>query len=64
MYFVDPETFIEKNIIGVMDNNGPVGNLNELEYVDGAVYANIYLSDYIVKIDPSNGHVIGKMNLS
>jgi len=64
LYFVDPETFKEKNIIGVMDNNGPVGNLNELEFVDGAVYANIYLSDYIVKIDPSNGHVIGKVNLS
>ncbi len=64
LYFVDPETFKEKNIIGVMDNNGPVGNLNELEYVDGAVYANIYLSDYIVKIDPSNGHVTGKINLS
>ncbi len=64
LYFVDPETFKEKNIIGVMDNNGPVGNLNELEYVDGAVYANIYLFDYIVKIDPSNGHVTGKINLS
>jgi glutaminyl-peptide cyclotransferase len=64
LYFVDPETFKEKNIIGVADNNGPVGNLNELEYVDGVVYANIYLTDYIVKIDPSNGHIIGKLNLS
>jgi len=64
LYFVDPETFKEKNVVGVVDNNGPVGNLNELEYVDGVVYANIYLTDYIVKIDPSNGHIIGKLNLS
>jgi len=64
LYFVDPETFKEKNIIGVTDNNGPVGYLNELEYVDGVIYANIYQFDYIVKIDPSSGHVIGKIDLS
>ncbi len=64
LYFVDPETFKEKNIIGVTDNNGPLGNINELEYVDGVVYANIYETDSIVKIDPANGHVIGKINLS
>lgn len=64
LYFADPETFKEKNIVGVTDNNGPLGNINELEYVDGAVYANIYETDYIVKIDPTNGHVIGKINLS
>jgi glutamine cyclotransferase len=64
LYFVDPETFKIKNVVGVVDNNGPAGNLNELEYADGTVYANIYLTDYIVKIDPSNGHIIGKINLS
>jgi glutamine cyclotransferase len=64
LYFVDPETFKVKNIVGITDNNGPVGNLNELEYVDGILYANVYLTDYIIKIDPSNGHIIGKMDLS
>ncbi len=64
IYFVDPATFKVKTIIGVTDNNGPVGNVNELEYVDGAIYANIYLTDFIIKIDPSNGHVIGKMDLT
>lgn len=64
IYFVDPETFKVRRIIGVSDNNGPVGNLNELEYVDGAIYANIYMSDYIIKIDPGNGHVLGKIDLS
>ncbi|HEX8278751.1 MAG TPA: glutaminyl-peptide cyclotransferase [Segetibacter sp.] len=64
LYFVDPETFKIKRIIGVSDQNGPTGNLNELEYIDGAIYANIYLTDYIVKIDPSSGHILGKMDLS
>lgn len=64
LYFVDPETFKLLRIVGVTDNNGPVGNLNELEYINGAVFANIYLTDYIIKIDPSNGHITGKMDLS
>lgn len=64
LYFVDPETFKIKKIVGVSDNNGPVGNLNELEYIDGVVYSNIYLTDYIIKIDPANGHILGKMDLS
>jgi glutamine cyclotransferase len=64
LYFVDPETFKVKRIIGVSDHNGPSGNLNELEYIDGAIYANVYLTDYIIKIDPSNGHILGKMDFS
>lgn len=64
IYFVDPETFNVKRVVGVMDQNGPVGNLNELEYVDGSLFSNIYLTDYIVKIDPETGHIIGKMDLS
>ncbi|WP_018614470.1 glutaminyl-peptide cyclotransferase [Segetibacter koreensis] len=64
LYIVDPETFKIKRIIGVSDNTGPVGNLNELEYVNGAIYANIYLTDYIIKIDPANGHILGKIDLS
>lgn len=64
LYFVDPETFKIKKVVGVSDNNGPVGNINELEYINGVVYANIYLSDYIIKIDPSTGHILGKIDLS
>jgi glutamine cyclotransferase len=64
LYFVDPETFKVKKIVGVMDNNGPVGNINELEFIDGFVYANIYETDYIIKINPDNGHIAGKMDLS
>lgn len=64
LYFVDPETFKLLRIVGVTDQNGPVGNLNELEYVNGSVFSNIYLTDYIIKIDPNNGHVTGKLDLS
>lgn len=64
IYFVDPQTFKVKRIIGVTDNNGPVGNLNELEYVDGAIYANRYLTDFIYKIDPENGHVLGILDMT
>ncbi len=64
LYFADPETFKIRKIVGVSDNNGPVGNLNELEYINGLLYANIYLSDYIIKIDPANGNILGKIDLS
>lgn len=63
LYFVNPDDFKIKSTIQVRDNNGPVTQLNELEYVDGFVYANVYLSDYIVKIDPSSGFVTGKISL-
>jgi len=47
----------------VIDNIGPVKAINELEYLDGAVFANVYGNDYIIKIDSSNGHVMGIINL-
>lgn len=61
LYFVNPETFRTNRIVQVTDNNGPVRNVNELEYIDGSVYANVWGSSYIIKIDPSNGHVLGKI---
>ncbi|MGC4099876.1 glutaminyl-peptide cyclotransferase [Ferruginibacter sp.] len=61
IYFVDPETFKVKSTIGVTEDTKPVEYLNELEYIDGFVYANVYQSDYIVKIDPASGHVVGRM---
>jgi glutamine cyclotransferase len=64
LYFVDPETFQLKSQIGVTDNNGPLGSINELEYVDGMVFANIYQTDYIVKIDPASGRVVGRIDLT
>ena len=63
LFFVNPEDFKVKSTKQVVDNLGPVDRLNELEYVDGFVYANVYGSDIIIKIDPSNGHVVGVINL-
>ncbi len=61
LYFVNPETFRVSHIVQVVDNNGPVRFVNELEYIDGFVYANVWGSSYLIKIDPSNGHVVGKI---
>jgi glutaminyl-peptide cyclotransferase len=61
LYFVDPETFRQNRIVQVSDNYGPVNFINELEYIDGFIYANIWGSTQIIKIDPSNGHVVGKL---
>ncbi|MEP7079551.1 MAG: glutaminyl-peptide cyclotransferase, partial [Ginsengibacter sp.] len=67
LYFVTPdeqrkEMRIEK-ILTVISNKGEVDSLNELELINGYVYANRWLTDDIVKIDTSNGHVAGIMNL-
>jgi glutaminyl-peptide cyclotransferase len=61
LYFVNPANFTTKRIIQVMDNNGPVDSINELEYINGSIYANVWGRTYILQIDPDNGHVIGKL---
>jgi len=63
LYFVNADDFKIKSTLQVVDNLGPVDQINELEYVDGYVYANVWQTDYIIKIDPSNGHVVGKISL-
>jgi glutamine cyclotransferase len=62
--FLDPVTFKTNRIVGVTDNNGPVGNINELEFVNGNILANIYQTAYIIRIDPNTGKVLGKADFS
>jgi glutamine cyclotransferase len=62
--FLDPVTFKTIRILGVTNNNGPVGNINELEYVNGNILANIYETPYIIRIDGSSGKVLGKADFS
>ena len=62
--FLDPVTFKTNRIVGVTDNNGAVGNINELEYVNGNILANIYETPYIIRIDPNSGKVLGKADFS
>jgi glutaminyl-peptide cyclotransferase len=64
LMFFDPDSFTEIYRIQVYDNVGPVDQLNELEYVDGILYANRYLTNKILKIDPKMGKVLEEIDLS
>jgi glutamine cyclotransferase len=64
IYYMDPEYFTEVRRIEVYDNKGPVRELNELEYIRGKIFANIYGSEQIVIISPGTGKVTGRLNLS
>ena len=62
LYFLDSTFSTEIKRIEVCNDSGAVMSLNELEYIDGYVYANVYTKDYIVKIDPKTGKVVAKIN--
>jgi glutamine cyclotransferase len=64
LYFIDAETFKIKSTIAVTEDAKSINSLNELEYVDGFVYANVWGAEFIVKIDPASGHVVGKIDLT
>jgi len=59
LHFLDPATFKEIGQIGVHDNGVPVTKLNELEYVNGEVYANVWQTNRIAMIAPETGQVVG-----
>lgn len=61
---LNPETLKQESRFGVTLRGESLGNLNELEWIEGKIWANVYTSDYIVIIDPSNGVVEGVINLS
>jgi glutaminyl-peptide cyclotransferase len=60
----DPKTFRVTRSVSVTDDGQPVKNLNELEYVQGSVYANVWLSDRIARIDPQTGKVTAWLDVS
>lgn len=62
--FIDPETLKETGRITVRDGNGPVDRLNELEYVKGEILANVWTTDRIARISPTDGRVTGWIDLS
>lgn len=57
LYFLDPETFMERRRVNVTNAGRSLPYLNELEYVDGKIWANVYGTEYLVVIDPANGCV-------
>ena len=63
LHLLDSETFEESGRIEVYDNNGPVIGLNELEYIQGEIYANVWPTDRIARIAPQTGRVIGWIEL-
>ena len=63
LHFLDPETFGGIGRIEVRANDGPVAGLNELEYVRGEIYANVWQTDRIARIAPETGQVTGWIEL-
>jgi len=64
LHFLDPVSFRELGQVRVQDRNGPVGNLNELEYVNGEIYANVWPTDRIAMISPATGNITGWIDLT
>ena len=62
--FLNPETFEITRRIDVNDNGVPVDRLNELEYINGRIYANVWQTDNIAIIEPGSGQVSGWIDLS
>jgi len=62
--FLDPSTLKPVKKLTVTINGAPRDSLNELEYIKGYIYANVWYTDYILKIDPVSGKVVGKLDLS
>jgi glutamine cyclotransferase len=64
LHFLDPVTFQETRTVEVHEDDEAVRLINELEYIDGEIYANIWKTDMIARIDPLSGSVLGWLDLS
>jgi glutaminyl-peptide cyclotransferase len=64
IHFLNPETFAEVRSIRVRDHGAPVKELNELEYIHGEIYANVWMTNKIVRISPASGNVVGWIDLT
>jgi glutaminyl-peptide cyclotransferase len=62
--WVDPGTFAVRRTVRVTDGGRPVDQLNELEWVRGEVWANVWHSNHIMRIDPATGALVGRLDLS
>lgn len=56
------ENFNQISEISVLENDKKINKINELEYIDGAIFANIWLTNDVVKIDPNSGKVLARWN--
>ena len=62
--FIDPDTFTVKKIVAVTAAGRPINRLNELEYIRGEIFANIWQTDFVARIDPASGKVVGLINFT
>ena len=62
--FVEPQTLELIRTIQVTSGDSPLKNLNELEYIEGKIFANVWLTDWIAIINPQNGNVTGRIDLT
>jgi len=62
--FRDPETFKVTRTVTVRDGKLPIENLNELEYIKGEIFANVWHEDRIARISPKDGHVLGWIDMT
>jgi len=64
IWFLNKDTYREESYIDVYDDRGQVDQLNELEYIDGKIYANVYQTDNLIIIDPKTGAIERYVDLS
>jgi glutamine cyclotransferase len=64
LYFLETQNLTVTGAVTVTDNGNPITQLNELEYINGFVYANVWHSEQIAKIDPQTGQVAAWLDLS
>jgi glutaminyl-peptide cyclotransferase len=62
--FIDPQTFRVERVIDVYNSDLPLKRLNELEYIKGEIYANVWQTNWIVRIDPQSGKILGWIDLT
>jgi glutamine cyclotransferase len=63
LYFYEPDMFTVISKIEVYDNEKKRDSLNELEYINGEIWANIWINDHVARIDPKTGKVLGYIDL-
>ncbi|RZA02359.1 MAG: glutaminyl-peptide cyclotransferase [Sphingobacteriaceae bacterium] len=64
IWFLDKDNYNQTGYIEVYDDKGAIDSINELEYIDGKIYANIYQSNNIIVIDPKTGAVLQTIDMT
>lgn len=64
IWFLNKDTYRQTGFIDVYDDKKAIDSINELEYIGGKIYANVYTKDIILQIDPKTGAVLQKVDLA